>query len=92
MDKPTGPGSVGAKVREYILTEVLPSEDSENLTDSTSLIASGILDSIATAQMVAYLESEYSVQFKAHEVSVDRLDSIALIESTLREKLENKDT
>ena len=45
-------------VRKFILSEFLPGEDPNELADSTPLISGGILDSIATLKLVAFLEEE----------------------------------
>ena len=74
-------------VREYILTEFLPGEDPSTLTDETALISEGVLDSIANARMVAFLENRYNILFKPHEVSQDRLDTVDRIVETVENKM-----
>ena len=63
-------------IREYILEEFLPGENPEALTDSTPLITGGILDSLATIKLVAFLEERFHIQIQAHETMVDYLDTI----------------
>jgi len=64
-------------VKEYILKEFLPGEDPEELTDTTPLITGGILDSIATLKLVAFIEERYAFTFQAHEVDVQHLNTVA---------------
>jgi acyl carrier protein len=64
-------------IREYILEEFLPGENPEALTDSTPLITGGILDSLATIKLVAFLEERFHIQIQAHETMVDYLDTIS---------------
>jgi|KBSSwiStaDraftv2_1062776.scaffolds.fasta_scaffold1679478_2 acyl carrier protein len=64
-------------IREYILEEFLPGENPEELTDSTPLITGGILDSLATIKLVAFLEERFHIQIQAHETMVDYLDTIS---------------
>ena len=71
-------------VKVYILREFLPGEDPEELTDSTPLITGGILDSIATLKLVAFLEEQYAFTLAAHEVDVEHLDTIADIVNFVR--------
>lgn len=66
-------------VKEYILKEFLPGEDPEELTETTPLITGGILDSIATLKVVAFIEERYAITLAAHEVDVEHLDTIASI-------------
>lgn len=75
-------------VRKYVLKEFLPGEDPATLTDSTQLINGAILDSIATIKLATFLEEQYGIQFKPHEMSVDYLDTLADIANLVSEKLE----
>jgi acyl carrier protein len=74
-------------VKEYILREFLPGEDPEQLTDSTPLVTGGILDSLATLKLVAFLEDRFRIRVQAHEASVEHLNNIALIASLVQSKL-----
>ena len=78
---------IRAAVREFLLKEFLPGEDPENLLDSTPLVTGGILDSIATLKMVAYLEQTFGVQFQAHEVDSENLNTVTDIVDLVRSKL-----
>lgn len=64
-------------VKHYILKEFLPGENPDDLVDSTPLITGGILDSIATLKVVAFIEERYGIELQAHEVDVDHLNTIA---------------
>ena len=77
---------INAELKAYILQEFLPGEDPENLTDATPLVTGGILDSIATLKLVAHLEETYGVQFHAHEVDSDNLNTITDIACLVRSK------
>ena len=73
-------------VRGYILKEFLPGEDPVELTDSTPLVTGGILDSLATLKLVAFLEERFGITVQAHEVDVDHLDTIADIAKLVRSR------
>jgi acyl carrier protein len=64
-------------VRKFILDEFLEGEDPALLTDATPLVTSGILDSIATMKLAAFLEEQFHIELAAHEMSVDYLNTIA---------------
>ena len=80
MDDAKGP------VKEYILREFLPGEDPNELTDTTPLITGGILDSIATVKLVAFLEERFGITMQAHEVDAEHLDTINDIVNLIKEK------
>jgi acyl carrier protein len=48
----------------------------ETLKDTDRLVASGLIDSLAILQIVAYLESTYAIDFSMRGVSPEELGSI----------------
>jgi acyl carrier protein len=64
-------------VKSYILRTFLPGEDPQLLTPTTPLITSGILDSLATLDLVGFLETQYGVEFDAAEVDASRIGTLA---------------
>lgn len=77
--------SVKERVKDYILREFLPGESPDSLDDTTALITTGVLDSIATVKLVAFIEDEFGVLVEPHELNPDYLnflpDIAQLIES-----------
>jgi acyl carrier protein len=74
-------------IKTYILEEFLPGENPTALTESTPLITGGILDSLATIKLVAFLEQHFKIQIQAHETMVDYLDTISDITQLVSSKL-----
>jgi acyl carrier protein len=74
-------------IKAYILEEFLPGEDPEALTDSTPLITGGILDSLATVKLMAFLEERFQIELQAHEARVDYLNTISDMAELVRSKL-----
>jgi len=79
-------GDVKEQIRTFILTEFLPGEKPENLTDTTELITSGIVDSLATLRLVSYLEEQFGISVAAHEMVPEYLDSVAQIDHFVQSK------
>jgi acyl carrier protein len=73
-------------VKQYILQEFLPGEDPANLTDSVQLIRGGILDSLATLKLVAFLEERFGIQLAAHEANPANLDTLSDIAALVERK------
>jgi acyl carrier protein len=75
-------------VKSYILEEFLQGANPSELTTTTPLVSGGILDSLATIRLVAFLEKQFGITIAPHEASVDFLDTIesiaALVESKRR--------
>ena len=77
---------VEAVVRDYLIREVVRGVKPEELTAGTRLVTGGLVDSLSTLNLVQFLEETYSIQFEAHEVSVDNLDTMADIARLVAEK------
>jgi len=73
-------------VKSYLLEEFLPGESPDALDGSTPLLSSGILDSLSTIKLVSFLEERFSIEFEAHEISRDNLDTLDLIDSFVTAK------
>lgn len=69
---------VAERVKAYILEEFLPGEDPNELTASTPLRGSGILDSVSTLKLVTFLEEEFGLELEARDVEqLGTLEEIA---------------
>jgi acyl carrier protein len=66
-------------IKNFILQEFLPGEDPSNLTATTPLMSSGILDSLATLKLITFLEQEFGVHVKAHEADEEHLNTLQAI-------------
>jgi acyl carrier protein len=69
--------AIKGPIKDFIMSEFLPGEDPNELTDSTPLISGGTLDSIATLKLVMFMEERFGVTFEAHEVNRELLDTLA---------------
>ncbi len=63
-------------VKEFILSHFLPGEDPAALTPTTALITDGVLDSLATLELVSFLEERYGIELEAHEVDASRIGTL----------------
>lgn len=73
-------------VKQFILKEFLPGEDPNELTETTPLVATGILDSLATLKLVTFLEDEFGISVAPHEADEEHLNTIATIASLVHSK------
>ncbi len=75
---------IGNKVKEFIMSEFLPGEDPDQLSESTPLISGGILDSLATLKVVAFLEENFGIKVEPHETDEDNFGTISDIEKLVQ--------
>ena|SRR5687767_3351083 len=80
--------NVKAAVRHYILCTHLQGEAPDALHDDTPLQTSGILDSLATVGLIAFVEKEFGVELDVADTSVERFDTVADIAATVAHKQE----
>ena len=66
------------KIREFISDNFLFGND-EGLSDDTSFLEEGILDSTGILELVEFLEETFSIKVKDEELIPENLDSIANI-------------
>ncbi len=78
--------TVEQRIKSYILSEFLPGEDPAHLTGSTSLITSGILDSLAVLKLILFIERQFAVKIKPQEVIPEHLGTIEDIGRLVRSK------
>ena len=68
---------INAALKTYVLDEFLPGEDPGGLTNSTPLMTTGILDSIAVLKVVTFLEEKFGISIEPHEAVVDNLNTLS---------------
>jgi acyl carrier protein len=73
-------------IRSFILTNFLPGEAPETLTDSTQLITSGVMTSIAMLELVDFLEDEFAFTLEPEDIHVTRMNSIERLADLVAEK------
>lgn len=79
--------NIAGTVKAYILETFLPGEDPAQLGMDTPLMTSGILDSLATLELVAFLEKQYGIELGARDMDTSRLGTLADIEVLVKAKL-----
>ena len=63
-------------LKTFLLNEFLPGEDPDALADTTPLVSSGILDSLAMLKLISFLENEFGVKIEAHEADEENFETI----------------
>jgi acyl carrier protein len=75
------------RVRAFIEENFLFRADVSDLADADSLLENGVMDSTGILELVAFLESDFSIQMSDAEIIPDNLDSIASIAGYVERKL-----
>lgn len=78
--------SIEEKIRDFILKNLYYTENA-NLTEDTSFLAEGVIDSMGSMELVAFVESEFKIKVDMSEVLVKNFDSIRKMAAFVRRKL-----
>jgi acyl carrier protein len=74
-------------VRQFVTEKLLYGAEAEALTDQTSFLESGMIDSTGVLELVVFLETKFSIKIADEEVVPENLDSIACIAKYVATKL-----
>ena len=82
-----GAADIRTSVHRFILENYLPGTRDEDLRDDTSLLATGVIDSIGALGLIQFLETRFNLEFLPREVDLDSLENIDRICAVIRRKL-----
>ncbi len=77
-------------VLEYVKKEYLDEDDDRDLTETTPLVSSGIVDSFSMVSLKCFLEKTYRIQIPDTEASADAFDSVTNIAALVELKMKNR--
>ena len=78
---------IQSDIKSFILKEFLEGATSDELTPSTPLMTSGILDSIGIIKLVAFLENNFKIDIQAHEADPERFATVDEISKLVLSKV-----
>jgi acyl carrier protein len=82
---------IAARLHEFILAKFLEGEQSLNLTKTTPLVTTGIIDSVSSLQVGLFLERTFSIKITPEELSnPETMETIASITALVRGKLQSR--
>jgi len=68
--------SIRQQLRSFILENYLFTDDQSALSDDSSFLDGGILDSMGILELIDYLDETFSIKVEGDELIPDNLDSI----------------
>ena len=74
------------KIRSYILSNYLFTDDESALSIDDSLLDRGIIDSTGILEVIFFLEEEFGVKVDDDEMIPENLDSVANLVSFVQRK------
>ena len=70
-------------MKAFILERFLPEEDPANLEPATRMVSRGVLDSLATLEVVSFMEDTFKIKVEAHEVNIDNISTSEIVVSCI---------
>ncbi len=67
------------KIRQFIVKELISDGSGAELTDTGSLIDSGVIDSLGIMSLLGFLEENFSIQISGEDLVPDNFASISTI-------------
>ena len=81
--------NIRGTLRTFILASFLPGEEPETLEDSTLLVSSGVITSLALLELVTFIEDRFSVCLEGDDLGIARMDSIDSMVDLIAERSES---
>jgi acyl carrier protein len=76
------------EVRGHVIERFLFGQGAETLSNDTSFLESGIVDSTGVLEIVMFLEQRFGIKVKDEELIPDNLDSIDKVAAFVGRKLQ----
>ena len=77
--------TIQERVKQFVVENFYVTDPSE-LTDDTSLITSGFVDSTGMLEVIAFLESEYGIDIEDQETVPENLETIGRVAAFVTRK------
>ena len=79
------PDDLKKMIIDYIKREYLEEDSTQQITDSTKLISSGIVDSFSMVSLKMFLEKKFQVKIPDDKATPEAFDSVNNIINLLKE-------
>jgi acyl carrier protein len=75
---------IGKAVRDYIIREYVTEGDDREITETTPLISSGLVDSFSMVSLLRFLEKKYAIHIPDADATPEAFDTITRIEELVQ--------
>ena len=82
--------TIASAVRAFVISNFLFGQDNEAVTNDSSFLESGIVDSTGILELVAYVEQQFGIAVEDGELVPANLDSVDNVTAFITRKLSSK--
>jgi acyl carrier protein len=81
---------IESAVRQFVAEKFMFGQGAEKLTDDTSFLELGVIDSTGVLELVMFLEQKFAIKVGDEEIVPDNLDSVRKIGAYVVRKQQRK--
>lgn len=78
---------IEAKIRDYIASHLLFSDNGFTYDDATSFLQAGIVDSVGILELIVFVEKSFGISVADQDVVPANFDSVKQLAAYIRSKL-----
>jgi acyl carrier protein len=78
-------------IRQFVVDNFLFGQDGDRLTEDSSFLESGIIDSTGVLELIGFLQSNFGIEIDDSEIVPENLDSLARLNAFVNRKLQQPD-
>ena len=78
---------IKSAIHNFILTELLNGEQSDDLDFDTNLLMAGLVDSLGMVRLLAFLQEQLEITIPPEDVTIENFISIDVMASYLRTRI-----
>lgn len=75
--------AVVSNLKQFIIDELLYAEEIQELSTDQELLATGMLDSMATAQLMLHIEDQFAIKLPPGELTFDNFNTVAALSAMI---------
>jgi len=75
---------ISQAVRDYVIREYVTTDDNSDITETTPLISSGIVDSFSMVSLLRFLEKKYAIRIPDSAATPEAFDTAERIAALVR--------
>jgi acyl carrier protein len=83
--------NIGAIIKRFLVDEIMVKDGRTEIQDNVSLIASGLLDSLALLRLIEFVEEQFGVTVEDDELLPENFQTIDAIRHFVEQKMQGKD-
>lgn len=79
--------NIVSTIESFIVEEIMMADKGTRIDPDSSLIKSGLVDSLSLLRLISFLEAEFGIVVEDEDVVPENFDSLNIMESFVAKKL-----